>query len=166
MDEYQRWQIKLEKQPVEFVQRRQTDLLAKARMVLARFLGTNANRLVFVTNATTALNIVSHSVDLQSNDEVLTTDIEYGAMDRMWEIICKEKQAKYMRAKVRLPLQDKELFIQNFWKNVNQHTKLIFLSHITSTTALLLPIREILSKAKQQGIITIVEALMLPAIFL
>ena len=66
------------------------DRLAEARGALARFLGCGADDLVFVTNATTGLNIVARSLNLQPGDEILSTDHEYGALDRTWRFLCKQ----------------------------------------------------------------------------
>src|SRR5947209_16587345 len=71
---YQRWQLELERQPVEFLHYRFRDLMRQARESLAAFLGTAADDVVYVTNATTGVNMVARSLTLQPGDEVLTTD--------------------------------------------------------------------------------------------
>ena len=81
--EYQRWQLELERQPVEFLGRRITKLMADSRAALGEYVGTHADNLIYAQNVTIALNIIARSLELGSNDEVLATDHEYGAMDRM-----------------------------------------------------------------------------------
>lgn len=76
---YQRWQRELERQPVEFLGRRFAGLMAEARAVLAGYVGADPEDLVYVPNATTALNVVARSLPLEAGDEVLSTDQEYGA---------------------------------------------------------------------------------------
>lgn len=161
MENYQNWQIELENQPVEFMARRSKSLLKNAREQLALFLHCAPDEIVFVTNATTALNIVAHSIDLKPGDEVLSTDLEYGAMDRMWELICRDKGAVYRKSKTRFPLNDDE-FVDDFFLNVHPNTKLIFLSHITSSTALLLPVYQIIKRAKEMNIITVIDGAHVP----
>jgi len=78
-DTYQNWQKQLERQPVLFLGRRYHDLLQHAREVLSRFIGTQTNNVVFVPNATYAVNLVARSLRLNPGDEVLTSDHEYGA---------------------------------------------------------------------------------------
>src|SRR5262245_1598464 len=63
-EQYQRWQRELERQPVEFLGRRQRELLADARTALAAYLGADADDVVYVPNVTTALNVVAHSLPL------------------------------------------------------------------------------------------------------
>src|SRR5919108_4509952 len=65
-DEYQRWQLELERQPVEFLGRRITELMAGSRAVLGRYVGTQADNLVYTQNATIALNIIARSLALGS----------------------------------------------------------------------------------------------------
>src|SRR5258706_11772365 len=94
--EYQRWQSELERQPVEFLGRRFTQLLAESRAVLGKYLGTHADNLVYTQNVTVSLNIVARSLELGAGDEVLTTDHEYGAIDRTWRFLSKERGFKYL----------------------------------------------------------------------
>ncbi|MCI0551350.1 MAG: aminotransferase class V-fold PLP-dependent enzyme, partial [Anaerolineae bacterium] len=82
--EYQQWQAEMEKQPVEFLGRRITVLMAESRSILANYVGAHADNLVYTQNATIALNIIARSLDLKTGDEVLATAHEYGAIDRMW----------------------------------------------------------------------------------
>ncbi|MBF6590027.1 MAG: aminotransferase class V-fold PLP-dependent enzyme [Ktedonobacterales bacterium] len=83
---YQGWQRELEAEPVEFLGRRLTALLAEARTALGEYVGTDAANLVFVPNATHGMNIVARSLSLAPGDEVLGTDHEYGAVERTWTV--------------------------------------------------------------------------------
>jgi len=154
---YQNWQLELEQQPVEFLGRRHGTLMQKARKVLATFLGTSGENLFFVPNATTGLNIVAHSLKLEPGDEILTTDHEYGAMDRMWQFICQKRGSKYVRQSLRLPIESKEQVIETIWSGVTNRTKVLFISHITSPTALTMPLKELTIRAKDAGIILLVD---------
>jgi isopenicillin-N epimerase len=90
-DVYQNWKREMERQPVEFLGRRATDLMAESRAILADYLGTQRDNLVYVTNATAGANIVARSLNLGPGDEVLTTDHEYGACDRTWRFLARKK---------------------------------------------------------------------------
>ena len=155
--EYQRWQRELEKQPVEFLGRRITSLMAKSRSVMGDYVGADADNLVYTQNATIALNIVARSLALGEGDEVLATDHEYGAIDRTWRFLSKESGFSYINQLIPVPLKSREQFVQDFWKGVTSRTRVIFLSHITSSTAILLPVEEIVRRARQQGILTIID---------
>jgi isopenicillin-N epimerase len=92
---YQRWQRELERQPVEFLGRRFNDLMREARTSLATFIHADPDDIVYVPNATTGLNIVARSLRLEPGDEILTTDHEYGALDRTWRFISRKTGAMY-----------------------------------------------------------------------
>ena len=154
-DEYQRWQRELENQPVEFLGRRVTGLMAEARAALGTYLGTQADNLVYTQNVTISMNIVARSLDLGPGDEVLTSDHEYGAMDRTWRFLAKERGFTYINHPVSLISRD--AFVESFWAGVSPRTRVIFLSHITSPTAVIFPVREIIERARAAGIITVID---------
>jgi len=156
-DAYQQWQIELERQPVEFLARRFETLMYEARAILGDFLGADADDLVFAPNATTGLNIVARSLALSAGDEVLTTDHEYGALDRTWRFLCEKWGARYVRRHVSLPITSAEEVIEAIWAGVNDRTKVLFLSHITSPTAIIFPIAELIARARAAGIVTVID---------
>lgn len=153
--EYQRWQRELENQPVEFLGRRHNDLMLASRTALANYIGTKAENLVYVQNATIGLNIVAHSLDLHEGDEVLSTNHEYGALDRTWRFLAKEKGFTYINQKVDLTSHDD--FVKSFWQGVTSNTKVIFLSHIASSTASIFPLEKIIQFAKTKNILTVID---------
>lgn len=153
---YQRWQAELERQPVAFF-RRVHDLLAEARAVVAEYVQADPSALVFVTNATTGLNSVIRSLPLGPGDEILTTDHEYGALNRTWEYACGKTGAGYIHHPIPLPADDRREIVESFWSAVTPRTRVIYLSHITSPTALILPVAEICARARAAGILTVVD---------
>jgi isopenicillin-N epimerase len=110
--EYQRWQRELENQPVEFLGRRHEALMRGSREALAAFLGTQAENIVCTQNVTIALNIVARSLELGAGDEVLSTDHEYGALDRTWRFLSKERGFAYVNRPVSLDSHD--AFVESF----------------------------------------------------
>lgn len=154
---YQQWQREIEKQPTMVLGRRASELMANSREALAAFLGTNSRNLAYVTNATTGLNIVARSLSLSEGDEVLATDHEYGALDRTWQYLAQKNGFRYINRAVPLPVTTPEAFVDDFWAGVTPHTRVIFISHITSPTALVFPVEEICRRARQAGIITVVD---------
>lgn len=156
-EEYQRWQRELETQPVEFLGRRLSGLMSESRAILGEYLGTHPDNLVYTQNVTISLNIVARSMKLGSNDEVLTTDHEYGAMDRTWQFLSGEHGFRYIKRHVKLPLTTEEKFIEDFWAGVTDDTRIIFLSQITSPTAIIFPVKEIVRRAREAGIITVID---------
>jgi isopenicillin-N epimerase len=163
-EKYQDWQRVLEAEPVQFIAFDGYQYLADSRAVLAKFLNcADKDDLVYVTNPSFAINMIAKSFPLNAGDEILATDIEYGACDRTWDYYCKKKGATYKRQKINLPIVSKEQFIEDFFKGCNENTKAIFISHITSATGLIFPAAEICAIAKAKGLITIVDGAHAPA---
>ena len=141
-ERYQELQRELERNPVEFLGRRFYELTEEARAVLARFVGARADDLVFVPNATAGLNAVIRSLRLEPGDEVLTTKHEYGAVTRTWQFA----GATLVYA------EPDELAAA-----IGPRTKAVSVSHITSPTALVLPVEEICASARAAGALSIVD---------
>jgi isopenicillin-N epimerase len=154
---YQNWQRTLEQEPVQFLGIHAAEHLLKARGTLADLVGCRAEDLVYFPNPTTAINMVARSLDLQPGDEILTTDHEYGAMDRTWRFICQATGARIVRQSIHLPLPPAEGIVDGLWSRVSARTRLVFLSHITSQTALTLPVQAVCTRARKAGILSIVD---------
>ena len=159
---YQRWQRELERQPVAFLGRRAPQLLSEARSALAGYLGCADDEVVYFPNPTTALNMVARSLDLQPGDEILASNHEYGAMDRTWRFLCSRSGAEYIQASIALPLSDPGQVVDSLWERVSDRTRAIFLSHITSPTAIRFPVEAVCARALEQGILTIIDGAHVP----
>lgn len=154
---WQNYQLEMEQDPVDFITNTGLQYLKQSREALANYIGCNSDDVVFLINPSYAVNIVAKSFPLQKGDEILTTNLEYGACDKTWNYYCNKAGAKYVQQPITLPLTTKELFVEEFFKGVTPNTKLIFISHITSSTGLRLPVEEIITKAKSLGIITFID---------
>tara|TARA_B100000959_G_scaffold144504_1_gene151780 strand:- start:120 stop:1274 length:1155 start_codon:yes stop_codon:yes gene_type:complete len=152
-----KWQEILEREPVKHLAFDVFEHLEKSREALSSYVKCSKDDVVFFPNPSTALNTVLRSLDLKKGDEILTTNHEYGAMDRAWSFLCKKTGAKYITQSITLPLLSEEEFIEEFTKGITQRTKIIFLSHITSSTALIFPVKKICQIARERNIITIID---------
>ncbi len=161
-EDYQHWQKKLEQEPVQFMVHQGPKVLNKSRETLAKYLDCDPMDMVYVPNPTTAMNIVIKSLPLKEGDEVLMTDQEYGAIDKVWDYYAERAGAKIVRQKIHLPIRSKEETIKQFWSGLSNKTKYVFLSQITSATALIYPAQEICQKAKELGLITIIDGAHVP----
>lgn len=161
-DDYQQWQLLLEREAVQFIAFDSAGRLKASREALAAYINCDADDLVYVVNPSYAINIVAKNLDLKAGDEILSTDLEYGALDRTWNYYCRKAGAKYVRQRIGIPVKSKEAIIEQFWKGYNEKTKAIFISQITSATALILPVKEICEMAKERGLLTIVDGAHVP----
>lgn len=156
-EHYQQLQLELEQEPVQFMTINGLQYLKQSREALANFIGCQADDVVYVANPSYATNIIAKSFPLQPGDEVLATNLEYGACDKTWNYYCNKSGVKYVRQKIEFPLASKADFIEQFFKGVTSKTKLIFISHITSSTGLRLPVEDVCAKARQLGITSFVD---------
>lgn len=131
--------------------------MQQAREALATYVGAHPQDLVYVPNATVAVNIAARSLPLGPGDEVLSTDHEYGAMRRMWRAVCAERGAHYVEASLPVPVESDDDIVERIWARVSSRTRVLFCSHITSPTALILPVAGLIRRAREAGIMTVVD---------
>ncbi len=154
---YQRWQLELEHQPVAFFRDRRRTLLAETRVALGAYLNAPADDLALVTNATVGVNTVAHSLDLQPGDEILLNDQEYGAIRMTWEYYAAKTGAVVVEQPIPLPVTTPEAIVETLWQAVTPRTKVISLSHITSPSSIILPVEQVCARAREAGILTMVD---------
>jgi len=153
-EEYQRLQLELEREPVEFLGllRGFPATFAAARERLAAYVGARPDDLVLVPNATTGVNMVARSLHLRPGDEVVATTHEYGGNELLWRYVCERAGARYVEIDTRPTTA-----IDDLLGAVTPRTRALFVSHITSPTALLLPVEGICAGARDAGVLTIVD---------
>lgn len=160
--DYQQWQRKLEAEPVQFVESTFRPAISRARTKLGEFINCDPDDLVYFPNPTTALNAVIRSLKLAPGDEILSTDHEYGALERTWKYYCQKTGARFIQRPVLLPYNSKKKMMADFLAGITPKTKVIFISEMTSMTAVIFPIKEICRNAEAAGIMTIVDGAHVP----
>ncbi len=153
---YQQWQREFERQPVGFG-RTHGNAIHDARRALAAYLGADTDNLVYVVNATVGINIVARSLCLDADDEILTTNHEYGAIERAWQFNCAKRGAKLVHQPIPVPIESAEQVIETIWSGVTKRTRVLTFSHIASPTAWILPARELIRRAREAGILTVID---------
>lgn len=154
---YQAWQRRLERQPVAFLLDELPGHLAAARRDLGCFLNAGPDDVVYVPNATFGVNVVARSLPLGPGDEVLATDHEYGACNNVWAFLSRKRGFDYVRQPVSFPAASAEAVLEELWQGVTDRTRVIFVSHITSPTAFRMPVAAICARAREAGILTVVD---------
>ena len=151
-DDFVEWSRRLESQPMNLFLREMEERFDSGLATLAQFLGTARNNLVYVDNATFGMNVVAASVPLKSGDEVLVTNHEYGAVTRLWKRTCQRVDAKVVTCDLPDPLVDRAEVTQKLMSCANDRTKLIVISHVTSPTAVELPVDLVCRAARKREI--------------
>ena len=162
---YQQWQLELERQPVAFLGgasaflggKGLTDRMRVPRVALAPELGTSPEDIVGVVNATEGLNIIAQSLDLKAGDEIVTTDHEYSSLEKTWAYVCRRTGARVVVVKVPMPFVSDAAFTEALVAAFTARTRVLYLSHITSPTALVFPIEAVIQEAKRRGIWTVID---------
>ena len=158
-----KFQKKTEYEPVKHLAYDIYQYLKESRSALSGYVNCHVDDIAYFPNPSTALNTLIRSLDLKEGDQILTTNHEYGALDRTWRFISKKRGCEYIKLEVEIPFTDKKLIVDSFRRSINKNTKVIFLSHITSATALIFPVKEIIELAREHNILTIIDGAHVPA---
>lgn len=151
------WMDVMDRQPMEFFVRRLEPAQREARQALGSLVGSAANDLAFVDNATYGMNVVANSFPLAAGDEVLINNHEYGAVHRIWQRACRKANADLVNAYIRPTVESKDQIIAPLVEAMTKKTRLLVISHITSATAINFPLEELIAEAKSRGIVTVVD---------
>ena len=151
------WIDRLDEQPIDFFVRQFERELLGTRDRLAAFVGTAGGNLIFVENATAGMNVVAASFPLKSGDEVLATDHEYGAVLRIWDRACRDAGATLKIVELPLPFTSADETVAAIFAAATERTRLLIVSHITSPTAVTLPVGQICANARRREIATAID---------
>jgi isopenicillin-N epimerase len=147
----------MEREPVEFFVRTMTPLLDRSRESLGALLGADPGDLVFVHNATAGVNAVLRSLDFQPGDEILVTNHDYNACRNVVRYVAERTGAKVVEVRIALPITGPRQVVDAVLAQVSPRTRLALLDHITSPTALVLPIEDLVARLAERGIDTLVD---------
>jgi isopenicillin-N epimerase len=151
------WRVRMEAEPVRFFAHDLEELLDAARAELATFVGASAADLAFVPNATAGFNAVLRALRFQPGDELLITDHAYNAARTTLEYVAQRSSARVVVASVPFPVDEPGRAVDAVLAAVTPRTRLAVLDHITSPTALVLPIADLVPALDDRGVDTLVD---------
>lgn len=154
---YQRYQHELEREPATLLYREFTKRMQVAREGLSLFLNCGSDQIAFVRNVTYGLNMVAQSLKINDGDRVLATEHEYGAVNRMWETICEERGAHFVKVKMPLPLKSASSAINLLKEQIDPSVKIVTFPHIAAESAQLLPITELTEVVRSAGAVSVID---------
>ena len=157
LEKQQELRLEMEREPVDFLVRKMTPLVDQSRAALARLVGADAADVVFVPNATAGVNSVMRSLDFQPGDEVLVTSHDYNACRNAIRYVAQRTRAVVVEVEAPLPITSPRQVIDAVLERVTARTRLAMLDHITSPTALIFPIEEIVRELDRRGVDTLVD---------
>ncbi|MCP4092824.1 MAG: aminotransferase class V-fold PLP-dependent enzyme [Planctomycetes bacterium] len=152
----QQWRAEMEREPVLFMSKRDA-MFDSARVSLAPFLGSEVDDIVMVPNATHGVNAVIRSQRWQAGDELLVTNHEYNACRNTLDYAADRWGAKVVVVDIPFPIDDPQQVIDVMLKAVTERTVFCLIDHITSPTALVLPLEQLVPALQEHGIKVLVD---------
>lgn len=152
------WRERLEREPVRFLDGELEHLLDEARGEVAGFLNADPDGLAFVPNATTGVNTVLASLRFAAGDELLASDHEYNATLNALRAAAARDGARVTLVRLPFPVSDPGEVAEAYLAAVTPRTRLALVSHVTSPTALVLPIGPLVRELDRRGVDTLVDA--------
>jgi len=146
-----------EAEPIDWLDRRRDERLATAKDAVGRFLGMPPAHFGFVTNASAAVCAVLRSLSFEPGEEILTTDHAYGAVMRTIEHVARRAGATPVVVPLPVPVGESGEVVDAVRRAMTDRTRLLVLDHVTSPTATILPVTELVALARERGVRVLVD---------
>jgi isopenicillin-N epimerase len=157
LDAQAQLRLEMEREPVDFLVSQLPERLHRTRAVLADFLQANPRDLVFIPNATTGVNAVLQSLPFQRGDEILLTDHTYAACRKAVEFVAQRTGARVVIVQLPFPLRSDAEITTAILDGVSARTRLAVLDHVTSPTALVMPLASLVDELRQRSVETLID---------
>jgi len=151
------FRARMEREPVLFLSRELEPLLDDVRRDVAGFVGASPEDLAFVSNATAAVNGVLRSLKLSANDDLLVTNHEYNASQNALNFVAERIGARVKVVDIPFPVKSADEIVDRIVSAATTRTRLLLIDHITSQSALVLPIQRIVAEMHALGIDTLID---------
>jgi isopenicillin-N epimerase len=157
LDEKKRILDEIEKNPMDFLSHKIRPQWHQAANRIANRFSCQPNSVAIVDNATDGVEAVLHSLSLKPDDEILTTSMTYGAVAMAAQYIAAKQGARVTVAELRFPDPEPEQCLEAIAQTITSRTKIAILDHITSSTALLMPLKEMIDACRARGVPVLVD---------
>jgi isopenicillin-N epimerase len=151
--------------PSNFVWRRTGPLIDLSRQRLAAYLGCDPLDLLLLPNATLAINVIAQSLEIPAGAEVLTTDHEYGAMMLCWRRAAVRGGWSLVEVPLPYRCEDPQEIVDALARGITPRTRVLYFSHVTTSTGLVLPAEALVKLAREHGLLCIIDGAHAPGMF-
>jgi isopenicillin-N epimerase len=135
----------------------ENDHIKQAVDALATFVNANHDEIALVRNATEANNIIANGIDMKPGEEVLMTDQEHPGGYCPWDVKAARYGVKINKVTLPRPPQSADQIVDLFERAMTPNTRMVFFSHITTATGVILPAKEICAVARRHGALSGVD---------
>jgi isopenicillin-N epimerase len=124
---------------------------------LAAFVGCTRDEIALLRNATEANSYIANGIDIKPGDEVLMTDQEHPGGEQPWQLKAKRYGIVVKKVTLPKPVKDASQVLNLFNDAITSRTRIVFFSHITTATGVVLPAKELCALARAKGILSAVD---------
>ena len=129
---------------------------------LAEFVGCRRDEIALLRNATEANSYIANGVDMKPGDEVLMTDQEHPGGEHPWDLKAKRYGIVIKKITLPRPVKDAAQVLNLFNDAIAPRTRVMFFSHITTFSGVVLPAKELCALARTKGILSAVDGAHVP----
>jgi len=129
---------------------------------LAAFIGCNRDELALVRNATEANSYIANGIEMKPGDEVLMTDQEHPSGEQPWRLRAKRYGVVVKIVTLPKPVKSPAEVLNLFSDAITPRTRVIFFSHITTSTGVVMPAKELSALGRSKGILVAVDGAHVP----
>jgi isopenicillin-N epimerase len=151
------WQDRMERQPSRFMNTVYSGAIRDAADALGSFLNADGRDIVFVDNATSGCNAVLRSFQFHDNDEVMILSHAYGAVEKTVRFVTETAGARIIRAAVNFPDPTEDSLVAAVAAAITPKTRLAVIDHITSSSAIVMPVRRIVATCRAAGVRVLID---------
>ena len=134
-----------------------TQQLEQSRKIISKFINSKIHEIIFTKSTTESINAIAYTLgmQLQKNDEIIISEMEHHSNILPWQMLLKQKKIKIKY----IPLnKNQELDILKLKQLISKKTKLISITHMSNVLGIINPIEKIIKIAKENNIITLIDA--------
>ena len=158
LNEQERLRRQLETDPVQFMEVDARELWTQALSTLSDFMNADSEGMTFVTNATSGVNTILRSLDLQADDEIIISDHSYQACWNAVDFVTNRTRAKTVVVPIPFPTKSDEQVMEAFLDHVTRRTRLALIDTVTSPTGLRMPFERLVAELQSRDIDVLLDA--------
>ncbi len=151
------WRQTIESRPIEVIGRRMTEELARIKACVGEYLTVDPARIGFVTNATSGVGAVLRSIPWERGDRIVLSNQGYNAVRQAAHAYGERFGCEVVVADLELPIGGESSIVERFMSAVDARTRLVIVDHVTSPTALVLPVAAIARACRERGVHCLVD---------